>query len=440
MWLRDMKINVFGLGYVGCVSAACLARNGVRVLGIDVDQTKVDMIKQGRSPIVETGLDGLLREVVRCERLRATSGGPGDADVSIVCVGTPSRENGSLELRYIDAVTKQIGDYLRVLNRYHVVSIRSTVLPGTVRNRVIPILEEHSGKKAGADFGVCMNPEFLREGTSLRDFYDPPFTVIGELDSRSGEVLAELYEGIEAPLFRTTLEVAEMLKYACNSYHALKVSFANEIGNLCKRLSIDSHEVMRIFCSDSKLNMSSYYLKPGFAFGGSCLPKDLRALLHEAKMLDVECPVLSSILLSNSKQIEAAYKFVEKSGKKKVGVIGLSFKPGTDDLRESPMVQLIEKLIGKGYDVNIYDREVSLARLFGSNRRFIESTIPHISSLLKDSPDEVVDRAEVVVMAKKSEECEEIFSRIRSTNSRDIVDLVRVVDEPEYSQYDGICW
>ena len=435
-----MQINVFGLGYVGCVSAACLARNGNYVAGIDVDELKVNMINNGRSPIVEPELQETIKKAVASNRLSATVNSIGLADISIVCVGTPSNENGSLQLDNIKKVAKQIGDYLREIDTYHVVNIRSTVLPGTIDETVIPILEKESRKKAGVDFGVCMNPEFMREGTSIYDYHNPPFTLIGELDKKSGNVIAGIFENLNAPIIRTSIKVAEMIKYTSNTFHALKVSFANEIGNICKNLDIDSHEVMDIFCQDTKLNLSSYYLKPGYAFGGSCLPKDLRALLYKAKELDLDLPVMRSILRSNDNQIELAYKLVKKTGMKKVGVLGLSFKPGTDDLRESPMVELIERLLGKGYEISIHDKEVSLARIVGSNKKYIEQAIPHISSLMKKSVQEVINNSKVIVVGNKSKEYEVTVAGINSNTK--IIDLIRIFTTLEELNgcYEGICW
>jgi GDP-mannose 6-dehydrogenase len=435
-----MRINIYGLGYVGSVSAACLAADGHDVLGIDIDRTKVDCINRGVSAVVEPGLSDLVNHGVACRKLRATTDAIDDADVSIVCVGTPSNENGSLCLEYITRAAAQIGEFLAAKKSYHLVCVRSTVLPGTVERVLIPILEQHSHKRAGSDFGVCMNPEFLREGSSIRDYRCPPFTIIGQLDSRSGDFLETLYSGLPGPVIRTRLAVAEMVKYAGNAFHALKISFANEIGNICKRLGLDGREVMEIFCRDEKLNVSRAYLQPGFAFGGSCLPKDLRALLHKAKELDLEPPVLRSILASNTNQVDEAYRLIKKTGKKKIAMLGLSFKPGTDDLRESPIAELIEILIGKGHHVSIYDREVSLARLLGSNKAYIEQTIPHISSLMKASIDSAVDDAEVVVVAKRSSEFEETVKALN--NGHRVVDLVSVSsdDGEQKGDYEGICW
>lgn len=435
-----MRINIFGLGYVGCVAAACLANLGHDVTGIDVDDMKISLIHAGRCPIVEPGLQEAIQRALASNHLQVSVEPIGSADVSIVCVGTPSNGNGSLRLDYMTKVAEQIGDYLRNIDVYHVVNIRSTVLPGTVSEIVIPLLEERSKKMAGIDFGVCMNPEFMREGTSIHDFYHPIFTLIGQLDERSGNVVEEIYRDIKAPIIRTKIKVAEMIKYACNSFHALKVTFANEIGNICKRLDIDSHEVMEIFCMDRELNLSPSYLKPGFAFGGSCLPKDMRALLYQATHLDLESPLLHSILVSNSKQIDMAFDLISQAGKKKVGVLGLSFKPDTDDLRESPMVDLIERLIGKGYTVRIYDREVALAKIFGTNKMYIEQAIPHIASLLKESAQEVIDGAELIVVGKRDFEFEDIIAGI--DRDKIVVDLVRIMSDPETcnGNYEGICW
>ena len=402
-----MKLSVFGLGYVGCVSAACFAKEGHTVIGVDVNANKAEMINAGDSPIVEEGIGPLLKEVVKANRLSATTDSAAavrDSDVSLVCVGTPSNANGSLDLRYVTRVCEEIGAALKDKHRHHSVVIRSTMLPGTIESVVIPTLEKHSEKQVGIDFGVCINPEFLREGSSLKDFYAPPFTLIGADDEETTSTVRALYNGIDAPVIATSVKTAEMVKYVCNCFHALKVSFANEVGNICKALGVDSHEVMDIFCRDTKLNLSSYYLKPGFAFGGSCLPKDLRAINYKAKQVDVEVPVLSSILPSNRQQIERAVEMVLATGKKRVGIFGFSFKAGTDDLRESPMVTLIETLIGKGIQLNIYDRDVSLARLFGANKEYIERQIPHIAQLMRSSMEEVLESSDVLVIGNKADE------------------------------------
>jgi GDP-mannose 6-dehydrogenase len=436
-----MKINIFGLGYVGSVSAACLAAQGHSVLGIDVDRLKVDCINRGTSAVVEPGLAELISRGVSSERLRATTGPAEDADVSMVCVGTPSNENGSLCLDYVARAAAQIGEFLKSRDGYHVVCIRSTVLPGTVEGVVVPLLEQHSGRKAGEDFGVCMNPEFLREGSSIADFHEPPMTVIGELDSRSGDIIQALYTGVSAPIVRTKIGVAEMVKYTANAFHGLKVTFANEIGNVCKRLGLDGREVMEIFCRDQKLNISPAYLQPGFAFGGSCLPKDLRALLHKAREHDLEPPVLRAVMASNANQIEEAYRMIKRSGKRRIAMLGLSFKPGTDDLRESPIATLVELLVGKGHEVSIYDREVLLARLHGSNRAYIEQAIPHISRLMKASVDSALENAEVIVIGKRSAEYQEPIRRL--ANGHHVIDLASLFAAPTdraAMDYEGICW
>ena len=437
-----MKISVFGLGYVGCVSAACFAKEGHEVVGVDVNPVKVGIINSGRSPIVETGIGELIGEMTGAGRLRATTDSfdaVRGSEISLVCVGTPSKANGSLDLDYIQRVCQEIGTALMEKRERHTVVIRSTMLPGTLAGVIIPTLEAASGKRAGLDFGVCVNPEFLREGTSLKDFYAPPFTLIGADDEDAAAAVRRLYTGVKAPLYVTRTRAAEMVKYACNAFHALKVGFANEIGNICKALEIDSHEVMEVFCQDTKLNLSPYYLKPGFAFGGSCLPKDLRAINYKAKELDVEVPVLQAILPSNQRQVGRAVEMILQTGRKRVGVLGMSFKAGTDDLRESPIVTLIETLIGKGMQVSIYDRDVSLARLFGANKEYIEREIPHISQLMRAEIEEVVRNSDVLVVGNKSEEFKQIASLV--TSEQTVIDLVRLFDgQAGAAHYQGICW
>jgi len=436
-----MRISIFGIGYVGCVSAACFARAGHDVIGVDVNPTKVEIINSGKSPIVEPQINELIHEVVQEGKLSATIDSlkaVNSSDISLVCVGTPSKPNGSLNLDHVRKVCEEIGAAMATKNERHTVVIRSTMLPGSVESVAQPALEKSSGKKAGKEFGLCVNPEFLREGTSLKDFYAPPFTLIGADDEDTAGVVRNLYADIEAPIFVTTIKTAEMVKYVCNCFHALKVSFANEIGNVCKALELDSHEVMKVFCADTKLNLSSYYLKPGFAFGGSCLPKDLRAVSYKAKELDVETPLLSAISVTNRLQVERALDMVLRTGNKRVGVLGFSFKAGTDDLRESPMVTLIETLLGKGLELVIYDRDVSLARLFGSNKEYIEHEIPHIAKLMRSSIDEVLSAANTIVIGNKSEEFRQIESRLRPDQT--VIDLVRLFERTSGTGYQGICW
>jgi len=424
-----MKLSIFGLGYVGCVSAACFADRGHEVIGVDVNPLKVQIINDGRSPIVEPGIAELISEGVRQNRLRATTDAQeavAVSDVSLVCIGTPGNHNGSVDLSYIKRACQQIGEALAQKSRYHIVAMRSTMLPGTIEQTVIPTLEIFSGKKAGRDFGVAVNPEFLREGSSIYDFTNPPFTLIGADDEQTSLPLQRLYAGTEAAMITVGIKEAEMVKYACNSFHAMKVAFANEIGNVAKALGVDSHIVMDVFCKDTKLNLSPYYLKPGFAFGGSCLPKDIRAITYKAKELDVEVPLLNSILLSNRQQIDRAIDAVLRTGYKNVGVLGLSFKPGTDDLRESPMVTLIETLIGKGLKLMIYDRDVELARLFGANKQYIEREIPHISSLMNPDLNTVIEGSEVVIIGKKEDEFRVLGDELN--NGRVIIDLVRLFE------------
>jgi GDP-mannose 6-dehydrogenase len=438
-----MRVSVFGLGYVGSVSAASFASDGHEVVGVDVNPGKVASLNEGRSPIVEPGLDDLIRDTTANGRLRATTStaeAVTSSQVSLICVGTPSRKNGSLDLSYLERVSEQIGDALRDKSDYHVVVVRSTVLPGTTHDVVIPALERRSGKKYGQGFGVSVNPEFLREGTALHDFRHPPLTLIGHNHAADASGTTALYARVDAPLVSTSIGVAEMMKYTSNAWHALKVCFANEIGNLAKRVGVDSHEVMRIFCQDDKLNLSPYYLKPGFAFGGSCLPKDVRALQYRAKELDVDMPVVQSILGSNRLQIDHALDLVLQTGRKRVGLLGFSFKAGTDDLRESPIVILAEALLGKGYQLKIYDRNVSLAKLVGANKEYIEHQIPHLSSLLCDTVDEVLDGADVIVVGNAAPEFTAAVARCRPDQT--VIDLVRLPVEREKLQakYEGICW
>jgi GDP-mannose 6-dehydrogenase len=439
-----MNVSVFGLGYVGSVSAASFAADGHTVVGVDVNPDKVASLNEGRSPIVEKGLDELIRDNTANGRLRATTSTKEAVDateLSLICVGTPSRKNGSLDLVYLQRVCEQIGEALSTKDAYHVVVVRSTVLPGTTHDVVIPALERTSGKKYGTDFGVAVNPEFLREGTAIHDFRNPPMTLIGHNYASDAELIKSLYATVDAEMITTSIRTAEMIKYASNTWHALKVCFANEVGNLCKRLDIDSHEVMDIFCRDDKLNLSSYYLKPGFAFGGSCLPKDVRAMQYRAKEVDLEMPVIEAILDSNQLQVRHALEMIADTGKKRIGLLGFSFKAGTDDLRESPIVILAEALLGKGYQLCIYDRNVSLARLVGANREYINKQIPHLSSLLTESIDDLLDRSDVVIVGNGSPEFADALRKTRPDQT--VIDLFRLkgINREEIpARYTGICW
>jgi GDP-mannose 6-dehydrogenase len=437
-----LRISIFGLGYVGAVSAGCLANEGHEVIGVDPVRTKVEMINLGQSPIIEDEISEILAANVQAGRLRATDNVAQaicESELSFVCVGTPSQANGNLDFQYIRRVCEEIGRALKGKAARHTVVIRSTILPGTMRNIVIPTLEETSGKKAGPGFGVCNNPEFLREGSAVKDFRHPPKTVIGEIDKASGDLLASIYQKLEAPLIRTNLETAEMVKYVDNSWHALKIGFANEIGNLCKSFGIDAHAVMKIFCQDQKLNISPAYLMPGFAFGGSCLPKDLRALSYKAKTNDLQLPILTSVLPSNEMQINRGLHMIMDKGHKKIGILGFSFKAGTDDLRESPMIEIIERLTGKGYELLIYDKNVNLASLVGANRDFILNHIPHISRIMVDRMDAVLAHAQTIVIGNKDPEFQKVPQTLREDQV--LVDFVRISgSRSEKGRYDGICW
>ncbi|MBA4682709.1 nucleotide sugar dehydrogenase [Ectopseudomonas chengduensis] len=436
-----MRISIFGLGYVGAVCAGCLSARGHEVIGVDVSQTKIDLINQGKSPIVEPGLAELLEAGVNSGLLRGTTD-VGAAvlasELSFIAVGTPSKRNGDLDLGYMESVCKQIGAALRDKQERHTVVVRSTVLPGTVKNVVIPLIEAASGKKAGVDFGVATNPEFLRESTAIKDYDFPAMTVIGELDEQSGDLLQELYSELDAPIIRKSIEVAEMIKYTCNVWHAAKVTFANEIGNIAKAAGVDGREVMDVVCQDHKLNLSKYYLKPGFAFGGSCLPKDVRALSYRAGSLDVETPLISSLMRSNAAQVKKAFDIVTHYDKRRIGLLGLSFKAGTDDLRESPLVELAEMLIGKGYELRIFDSNVEYARVFGANKEYIESKIPHVSSLLCKELDEVVSQSDVLIIGNGEQRFAEVMNSVG--DDKQIVDLVGFMAHATQANKEGICW
>jgi len=437
-----MKISVLGLGYVGAVSAGCLASEGHEVIGVDPERAKVDLINAGKSPIIEKDIGEIIREQVAAGRLRAAadvSEALRHTDLALICVGTPSQPNGGIDLKYIKRVCEQIGTTLATHPGAPVIAFRSTMLPGTMREVVIPALEKFSGKRAGEEFGVCINPEFMREGTAVHDYFHPPKTLIGQLNRASGDLLASLYARLPGPMIRTDVETAEMVKYTDNAWHALKVGYANEIGNLCKALQVDAHSVMEIFCQDQKLNLSPYYLKPGFAFGGSCLPKDLRALLYKAKTLDLQLPILAAILPSNQLQIERGVQAVVEKSNRKVGILGFSFKAGTDDLRESPIVELTERLIGKGFDLRVYDRNVSLAAVHGANRDYILNRIPHISRLMVGSIEEVLAHGQTVVIGNASPEFRDVPRRV--VDGQTIIDFVRICDSRSVlGVYEGLCW
>ncbi|TDF86614.1 GDP-mannose 6-dehydrogenase [Pseudomonas sp. H9] len=438
-----MRISIFGLGYVGAVCAGCLSARGHEVIGVDVSKTKIDLINQGKSPIVEPGLEALLQQGINTGRLRGTTDFAAairDSELSMICVGTPSKKNGDLGLEYIESVCREIGYVLREKSSRHTIVVRSTVLPGTVKNVVIPILEDCSGKKAGVDFGVAVNPEFLRESTAINDYDQPPMTVIGELDKASGDVLQALYEELDAPIIRKAIEVAEMIKYTCNVWHAAKVTFANEIGNIAKAVGVDGREVMDVVCQDKTLNLSQYYMRPGFAFGGSCLPKDVRALTYRASSLDVRAPLLNSLMTSNESQVQNAFDIIESHDKRKVALLGLSFKAGTDDLRESPLVELAERLIGKGYELNIYDSNVEYARVHGANKDYIESKIPHVSSLLNADFDQVIHHADVIVLGNRDEKFRALAQQ--APEGKQVIDLVGFMSKTSSptTRTEGICW
>jgi GDP-mannose 6-dehydrogenase len=439
-----LNISIFGLGYVGCVTAACLASQGHRVIGVDINIDKVEAINNGCSPIIEPGLGELIRTSLRFGNLRATrdaSEAVAHGDVLVICVGTPSDANGALNFKFIDRVCIDIAQSLREASGFKVIAVRSTLLPGTINQRVIPLLTKESEKQVGENFGVASNPEFLREGSAIEDFNHPPFTIIGSVDKRVGVMLEQLYRDIPAPIFRTDPNTACMVKYACNAFHGLKVVFANEIGQLCKKAGVDGTQVMDIFCQDTSLNISSKYLKPGFAFGGSCLPKDLRALLYLARHKDLQLPMLESILPSNRLHVQNVADIILSDPKRtKVGIIGLSFKPGTDDLRESPIVQLVETLNGKGLKVRIYDNNVSLSRLIGGNKAFIEQVLPHISSMMNDSMEEVVQSSDAIVVGHDLPDRGERLINLLKPDQL-VIDFVKIAfGKSHHAAYEGICW
>ena len=439
--MTGIRISVFGLGYVGTVTAACLAASGHRVIGVDVSEDKVECINSGRSPIVERDIDPIISEAVGAGRFEATTD-PDQAvagtELAIVCVGTPSSESSGIDTQYVARVTAQIGTAIaRFRKENFLFTLRSTVIPGTTKTLVIPILERTSGRPIGQGYDVAFHPEFLREGSSVEDFYHPPKIVIGERSHGGSKLLQTLYEKIDAPKFNTAIEVAEIIKYTDNAFHALKITFANEIGQLCKRLGVDSRQVMEIFCKDTHLNISTAYFRPGFAFGGSCLPKDVRALTHQARHSDLHFPLLEGILPSNHEQVEKVFKRIERYAPKSIGIVGLSFKPGTDDLRESPLVTLAERLLGRGYHLRIYDPSVTTARLVGGNLAYVEKHLPHLSKLLVSSLDDFIECDVIVIGHPLKEEARLDDWLDASKHVLDLVGKKTVFDHPGYS---GLYW
>jgi GDP-mannose 6-dehydrogenase len=438
-----MNISVFGLGYVGAVVTGCLAREGHRITGVDTEAAKVGLVNAGKPPIMEPGLAELLAEGVRESRILATTDHVAaviETDLSLLCVGTPSKPSGELDLSQVARVCDSIGVALRRKPGYHLVVARSTMLPGSVQGTIIPVLERASHKQAGRHFGVAINPEFLREASAVQDFFHPPKTVIGAASERDFRMVAALYEHLDAPLIRTSIPVAEMVKYTDNIFHALKITFGNEIGAVCKRLGLDGAEVMDIFCQDTKLNLSPAYFRPGFVFGGSCLPKDLRALTRLAHTQDIDVPLLRAILASNEQQLHDAVKTIQATGRRKIGVLGFAFKGGTDDLREAPMVAVVEALLGKGCDLKIYDRHVSLARLVGANRRFIEQHLPHLTRLMVETPEDIIAHAEIILIGNQNAEFADILKRLRP--DQHVIDLTpasrtRPVTSATYERISG---
>jgi len=438
-----MRISIFGLGYVGAVSLACLSRDGHDVIGVDIDQTKLDLIISGKTPVVEEGMVDLMAYVAASGKVTVTTD-PQRAvlgtEISLVCVGTPSAANGSQDQGAILRLAEEIGQAIGVKNKPHVVVFRSTLVPGTVEDVLRPIIEKKSGKKDGEGFFLCFQPEFLREGSSIRDYDKPPFTVVGANHKYPSDQLRLLFGHLPCKFIDTSVRSAEMMKYCCNNFHALKITFANETARLCEALGVDAFEVMDLVCQDTQLNISRAYLKPGFAFGGSCLPKDLRATAYLAKINDVEIPMLSGILPSNRNHLDLAIQKVLATGKRKVGFIGLSFKTGTDDLRESPLVTLAEQLIGKGVQLSIYDPEVHLAQLLGANRRYIETHLPHIGQLLRAEISDVIAESEVLIVGLSGQAVADSLA-VHSRADQVLLDLVNLPSrEAIRAKVEGLCW
>ena len=438
-----MRISIFGLGYVGTVSLACLARDGHHVIGVDIDASKLAMLREGCSPIVEVGIQQLVADVVASGRVAVTddvAAAIHGSDVSFVCVGTPARSNGSQELHALERLGAELGRALATKQAHHLIVVRSTVLPGTVEGLFTPLVETHAGRRCGDGFDICFQPEFLREGTSIRDYDAPPFSVIGATSERAARPLRHLFGTLPSPFVVCDIRTAEMLKYVCNTFHALKISFANEVGRICQALDIDAHAVMDLVCMDMQLNISAAYLRPGFAFGGSCLPKDLRALLHLASRRDVDVPLLSGVRESNETHLHHGIHTVLESGATSVGMLGLSFKAGTDDLRESPLLVMAEHFVGKGLKVRIYDPDVNVSRLVGANRRYIDHTIPHIGSLMCSELGPVIDESDVLVVGLCTPAVvSELAMRCRDDQT--IIDLVHLPNRKHVrGRYRGVCW
>jgi len=434
-----MNISIFGLGYVGCVSLACLAQNGHNVIGVDVNANKINLINNGKPTIIEKDIDNIIKEQFNNKRIKATSNyqkAIKESDISFLCVGTPSMPNGHLNLRYIYKVAEEIGDALRNKNSFHIVVIRSTVLPGT-NKKVGAIIEKLSGKKRNKEFSIVSNPEFLREGTAVKDYYNPAITVLGGDHNASLKMMSEIYKSVNAPIELVDIEVAEIIKYVNNSFHAVKIVFGNEVGNICKKLNIDSHKVMELFVKDDHLNISPYYFKPGFAYGGSCLPKDLKGLKTIAYDNYLSSPLLNSIEDSNTHQKQLAYEMILETGKRNIAILGLSFKAGTDDLRYSPIVEVAERLLGKGFNITIFDEKVNLTKVSGTNKDYIDAHIPHLSKLISDDLNEVISSSEVIIITQKNIVSEKLFYQYPK---KIFIDLVRITNVKSINNYRGLCW
>ena len=438
-----MRISVFGLGYVGAVSCACLPELGHSVIGVDTNPLKVRMINDGQSPVVEEGINELIEFAVSAGRLKATDDvelAVMNSDVSLISVATPSKANYAPDLSAVDAVIESIAKVLARKDGSHTIVLRSTVAPGTTQDRIQPLLERAAGRKVGDRLSLVFNPEFLREGSSVKDFHQPPQTVIGSVDEAGYEVMEAMYAGIPGAFVRTSCQVAESVKYLCNVFHAMKIVFANEAGSVLKACGLDGREVMKIFCQDTQLNISPAYLRPGFAFGGSCLPKEVKGFLTLARDLDVAVPAIAGLLESNEAHIKSAYRLIARDGRRKVAMFGLAFKPGTDDMRDSPLVALAEQLLGKGFELSIFDRFVKVSRLLGKNKEFIEREIPHLDRLLHETPEAALEGAEIIVVGHADAEARKSIAAL--ANGRRIVDLSGYAElrDSATAEYEGICW